>query len=183
MAKKKRIQKNTVAEDSLTPKQEAFCRYYVDTGYASEAYRMAYDTRKMAQSTIYSKACLTLHLDKVRARIEEIRREKEDSKLERAKVERVLFDIVNADPSELYVLDEETGKFKMKSPSQMPKRIRNALKSIKNNRGVVSYEFNGKTEAARLLGAWNGWNAPTQIDIGGNVKHRLKIGYDEEETE
>ena len=40
----------------------------------------------------------------------------------------------------------------MRSPSQLPKRARNALKKIQNNRGVVNYEFNGKTEAARI--AW-----------------------------
>ena len=28
----------------LTPKQEAFCRAYVETGNASEAYRQAYPT-------------------------------------------------------------------------------------------------------------------------------------------
>ena len=59
--------------------------------------------------------------------------------------------------------------------------MRNALKTIKNNKGVVSYEFNGKTEAARLLGAWNGWNAPTQIDIGGKTKQEIRIGFDDEE--
>ena len=32
----------------------------------------------------------------------------------------------------------------MKSPSQLPKRIRNALKKIKNVKGNVSYEFNCK---------------------------------------
>jgi len=181
MAEKKRIQKNTIAEDSLTPKQEAFCRYYIEYGFASEAYRKAYRSSGMKASTIHSKACLLLAEDKIRARIEEIQREEEArSRIDRHKVERVLMDIVSVDPGELYVVDEKTEKVRVKTPTQMPKRIRNALKSIKNNRGVVSYEFNGKTEAARLLGAWNGWNPPTQIDISGKVSHELRIGFDDD---
>ena len=182
MKKEKRKQKNTIADGSLTAKQEAFCRHYVDTGIASEAYRMSYDTSNMKPDTIWSAACRLLDNCKVAARIAEIQREyAEDSKIERQRVERVLMDIVSADPSELYVYDEKTGKYRLKSPCQMPRRVRNALKTIKNNKGVVSYEFNGKTEAARLLGAWNGWNAPTQIDIGGKVKQEIRIGFDDEE--
>ena len=178
----KRKQKNTIADGTLTAKQEAFCRHYVDTGIASEAYRMAYNTERMKPESIWSNASQLLSDTKVTQRIEEIRREyAEASKVERKKVEQVLMDIVSADPSELYVYDERTGKYRLKSPCQMPRRIRNALKTIKNNKGNVSYEFNGKTEAARLLGAWNGWNAPTQIDIGGNVKQEIRIGFDEDE--
>ena len=181
MAKPKRKQKNTIADGTLTAKQEAFCRHYVDTGIASEAYRMSYDTSNMKPDTIWSAACRLLDNCKVTARIAEIQRENDEcSKVDRAKIERVLMDIIEVDPANLYDYDEKTGKYRMKSPSQMPRRVRRALKTIKNNKGVVSYEFNGKTEAARLLGAWNGWNAPTQINVGGNIKHELRIGYDEE---
>ena len=175
-------QKNTIADGTLTAKQEAFCRNYVDTGIASEAYRMSYNAEHMKPESIWCNASQLLSNTKVAQRIEEIRREyAEASKVERKKVESVLMDIIIADPSELYTYDQKTGKHRLKAPSQMPKRIRNALKKIKNNNGVVSYEFNGKTEAARLLGAWNGWNAPTQIDIGGKVKQEIRIGFDDEE--
>ena len=182
MKKEKRKQKNTIADDTLTAKQEAFCRYYVDTGNATEAYRMSYDCSKMKSETIWSAACRLLANCKVTARINEIKQEyAERSKVDRAKVEKVLMDIIQVDPAEMYTYDENTGKLRIKSPSQMPKHIRRALKSIKNNKGVVSYEFNGKTEAARLLGSWNGWNAPTQIDIGGKTKQEIKIGFDDDE--
>ena len=180
--KDKRKQKNTIADGTLTAKQEAFCRHFVDTGIASEAYRMAYNTERMKPESIWANASQLLSDTKVTQRVEEIKREyAEASKVDRQKVERVLMDIVSADPSELYVYDERTGKYRLKSPCQMPRRVRNALKTIKNNKGVVSYEFNGKTEAARLLGAWNGWNAPTQIDIGGKTKQEIRIGFDDEE--
>lgn len=182
MAKEKRKQRNTVATDTLTKKQEDFCRYYVDTGYASEAYRMAYNTENMKAETIWSNASRLLADSKVAARIAEIQREyAERSKVDRKKVEKMLMDIIQVDPSEMYTYDEKTGKLRIKSPSQMPKHIRRALKSIKNNKGVISYEFNGKTEAAKLLGAWNGWNAPTQIDLGGKTNQDIRIGFDDDE--
>lgn len=182
MAKEKRKQKNTIADDTLTAKQEAFCRHYVDTGNATEAYRMSYDCSKMKAETIWSNASRLLVSSKVAARINEIQQEyAKRSKVDREKVEKVLMDIIQVDPSEMYTYDEKTGKLRIKSPSQMPKHIRRALKSIKNKKGVISYEFNGKTEAARLLGAWNGWNAPTQIDLGGKTKQDIRIGFDDDE--
>lgn len=173
--------KTHIAADSLTPKQESFCRYYIDTGSAPEAYRMSYSTGNMKWESIRVNANKLLHNTKIQRRIEELRiEEAAQSRIDRAKIEKVLFDIANVDPADMYVIDEETGKTKLKSPSQMPKNVRNALKSIKNNRGVVSYEFNGKTEAARLLGSWNGWDAPTQLNINGKVSHELRIGFDDD---
>ena len=103
-----------------------------------------------------------------------------ESKVSRDKVEKVLMDIVMMDPNDLYIVDPVSGKIKLKSPSQMPKRVRNAMKKISNDKGKVSYEFNGKVEAAKLLASMNGWNAPQQISIGGqggNV-NEIRIGFD-----
>ena len=94
-------------------------------------------------------------------------------------------DIVLADPDDLHYVDPVTGKTKMRSPSQLPKRARNALKKIQNNRGVVNYEFNGKTEAARILGAWNGWEADKNVNIkggDGNKVGELRIGFEDNEN-
>lgn len=174
-------------ERRLTEKQEKFCHFYLDTdGNASEAYRMAYDTSNMKPETVWSNASRLLDDSKVEARISEIRAERaEASKIERNKVERVLMDIVTADPNDLYTVDPKTGRIKMKSPNQLPKRMRNALKKIKNNKGVVEYEFNGKVEAARLLGSWNGWDAPKEVNVKntGNVMGELRIGFGDEDDD
>ena len=166
-------------EKPLTFKQEKFCKYYVDTeGNASEAYRMSYDASKMKPETIWSAASRLLANSKVSARISEI-------KQQRKTVEKVLMDIVLADPDDLHYVDPVTGKTKMRSPSQLPKRARNALKKIQNNRGVVNYEFNGKTEAARILGAWNGWEADKNVNIkggDGNKVGELRIGFEDNEN-
>ncbi|WP_444338531.1 terminase small subunit [Phocaeicola plebeius] len=170
----------------LTEKQEKFCNYYLDCdGNASEAYRMAYDASKMQPETIWSNASRMLASNKVSARIDELRAQRaEASKISRDKVEKVLMDIVMMDPNDLYLVDPVTGKIKLKSPSQMPKRVRNAMKKISNDKGKVSYEFNGKVEAAKLLASMNGWNAPQQISIGGNQGgniNEIRIGFDQEE--
>ena len=166
-------------EKPLTFKQEKFCKYYVDTeGNASEAYRMSYDASKMKPETIWSAASRLLANSKVSARISE-------TEVERKTVEKVLMDIVLADPDDLHYVDPVTGKTKMRSPSQLPKRARNALKKIQNNRGVVNYEFNGKTEAARILGAWNGWEADKNVNIkggDGNKVGELRIGFEDNEN-
>ena len=152
-------------ERPLTPKQELICRKYVEIGYATEAYRIAYNTENMKQSTIWEKASRELNKGKVRARIAEIEAEyAEASKIERQKVMDVLYDIVKCDPADIYEVDEKTGKLKVKSPRQLPRRLRNALKKIKNKRGEITYEFNGKTEAARLLASMNGWEAPKEVN-------------------
>lgn len=41
---------------SLTPKQEAFCLAYIETGNASEAYRRAYNAGKMKPETVKKRA-------------------------------------------------------------------------------------------------------------------------------
>lgn len=169
----------------LTEKQEKFCNYYLDCdGNASEAYRMAYDASKMQPETIWSNASRMLASNKVAARIAELRSERaEASKVNREKVEKILMDIVMMDPNDIYLVDSTTGKIKLKPPGQMPKRVRNAMKKISNDKGKVSYEFNGKVEAAKLLASMNGWNAPQQIALTGKDGEKMKeirIGFDDE---
>lgn len=58
---------------SLTPKQEAFARAYVETGNASEAYRRAYNVgEKTKPETVWRKASEVLADGKVTARVREL---------------------------------------------------------------------------------------------------------------
>ena len=58
----------------LTAKQEAFCVAYIETGNASEAYRLSYDAENMQSDTITNKASLLLKRGDIRARVEEIQK-------------------------------------------------------------------------------------------------------------
>ena len=66
----------------LTFKQEAFILAYIETGNASEAYRRAYDAKKMSAQAIHVNACRLLKNPKVALRIAEFH--------ERAEVETLL---------------------------------------------------------------------------------------------
>ena len=60
---------------SLTLKQEAFCRAYLETGNASEAYRRAYNANRMKPESVNSKAYELLQNGQITVRIEELRSE------------------------------------------------------------------------------------------------------------
>lgn len=53
----------------LTPKQEAFCVAYLETGNAAEAYRRAYDGKGGSPNSLYVTACRLLDNPKVALRI------------------------------------------------------------------------------------------------------------------
>ena len=54
-------------DKALTPKQEKFCRAYIETGNASEAYRRAYDAGGMKSETINRRAKECLDNGKIAA--------------------------------------------------------------------------------------------------------------------
>lgn len=59
----------------LTPKQEAFCQAYIETGNASEAYRTAYAADKMKPESVNRKAKELLDNVKIAARVAELQGE------------------------------------------------------------------------------------------------------------
>lgn len=59
----------------LTPKQESFCQRYIETGNASEAYRLSYDAAGMKPETINRSAKELIDNRKIAARLSELRAE------------------------------------------------------------------------------------------------------------
>jgi phage terminase small subunit len=57
----------------LTAKQEKFVQNIIEGMSYADAYRSAYDTKRMADKTIHEKACLLAGQDKITARIKELR--------------------------------------------------------------------------------------------------------------
>lgn len=58
---------------TLTPKQEAFCLAYLETGNASEAYRRSYSAERMKPNTVNRRAFDLLEDSKIAARLETAR--------------------------------------------------------------------------------------------------------------
>jgi len=66
----------------LTPKQEAFCLAYIETGNASEAYRRSYDAENMSAKVINNKASDLLAKGEIGVRVAEL----QDTHTERHKI-------------------------------------------------------------------------------------------------
>ncbi|MDP3478144.1 MAG: terminase small subunit [Desulfoprunum sp.] len=82
----------------MTPKQEAFCKAYLETGNASEAYRRAFGAGKMSPKTINEKASRLLSQDKIRTRVQELKEKLTDKWIwERKDSLRVLSTIADMD--------------------------------------------------------------------------------------
>lgn len=60
---------------ALTPKQEAFCRAYIECGSQSEAYRRAYSAGNMKPETVNRKATELFANGKITARLAEFHAE------------------------------------------------------------------------------------------------------------
>jgi succinate dehydrogenase/fumarate reductase flavoprotein subunit len=58
---------------NLTPKQEAFCRIYVELGNASEAYRRAYEPKRMSSNALHVQASKMLSAPKIALFIDELK--------------------------------------------------------------------------------------------------------------
>lgn len=89
------------AQTNLTPKQEAFCIAYLETGNASEAYRRTYDAHKSNPATINRRAKDLIDDGKIAARLAELRQ----PAIEKAQVSaeatlREAWSIMTADPRE-----------------------------------------------------------------------------------
>jgi len=59
----------------MTPKQEAFCLAYIETGNASEAYRRSYNAGNMKPESINVTACQLLSDPKIALRVAELKDE------------------------------------------------------------------------------------------------------------
>lgn len=164
----------------LTPKQELFCQVYVSTGNATEAYKKAYDTSNMKYTTILDTASKQLKNPYIAHRVKELEAEllkRLQPENLRAKVVEVCSNIVNADVTDMFDVDEETGKVKMKNVKQLPKDLRTSIRRITNNKGVVSFEFYDKTSAGDRLAKMFGFDAAEKSEVsinGGEIDVQIK---------
>lgn len=145
----------------LTVKQEAFCKAYVETGNASEAYRTAYSTQNMKQETIAVKACELLKTGNVSVRVEQLR-VKVSEKLEKEfdiTQDRVLSELAAMafyDPAQL-VLQNGAGKVQeISGPAdiaKLPENIRRCIVGWSYDRhGHFILKLANKTSSLELIG-------------------------------
>lgn len=100
----------------MTPKREKFCQEIVKGLTYSDAYRKAYNTKKMKDETINNNAYMLMQKSEIRARVEELK----------AKVEKKLTDEL------VYTAKQSFDMFKMLQDlalEQSKPEINNALKA------------------------------------------------------
>lgn len=117
-----------IMDNSLTPKQEAFCQAYIQTGNKSEAYRMSYNCSKMKPETIHVKANELFNIGKVSVRVEELQSEvAERNQITVDELIQSLSGMVRFDVAELY---NEDGS--LKSIHEIPKEARMMISEVES---------------------------------------------------
>lgn len=170
----------------LTEKQEVACQQYLITGNKSEAYRIAYNCEKMKPHTVNTKAVQLFNLDKIRARVEQLQKERN----ERNKVDAdyVLNRLVEID--QLDVLDILRDDLEGIRPlTEWPKAWRTSISGIDVNElfeysegkkelsGLIKkIKFPDKTKNLELLGKHIGVQAfKEKVDLNANQTHNVML--------
>jgi hypothetical protein len=158
----------SAAAAELTPKQYAFCRFYVEKSNASEAYRLAYDVSPATKpETVHRKAAEVLANGKVAARIAELfvalqkRHEGIVDRLSAEYEKLAFFDISQAiqwgetvvvrDPGSGEIVSEAQS-VQIRASKDMPPDIKAAISSIEQTKdGCLKVRFHDKTGALDSL--------------------------------
>lgn len=146
--------------DMLTPKQERFCNYYIETGNASEAYRRAYDARKMKPDSVNRKAFELLENVKIAARVRELQEEfNRKSDLTKEEALRILGNMAKADVGDALVVSAEEFK-------NLPEQVRASVQSVEIfSDGKVKVRMYNKIDAIDRLSKMLGWDSPQKVDV------------------
>nr|DAE61773.1 MAG TPA: Terminase small subunit [Caudoviricetes sp.] len=96
--------------NKLTPKQEKFCNAYIETGNASEAYRLAYSCQNMKSETVNRMAFELVNNRKIAARVAELQAElKAKSDVTKEEIIKLCADVLRGENITDY-MEERDGK-------------------------------------------------------------------------
>ena len=114
----------------LTPKQENFCNYYLETGNASEAYRRAYSCENMKDETVNERSCRLLKEYKISTRVSQLQADLQ-KKSDITKIEAVkeLTNIVRARVTD--VLFARGTTIKIKNLDELPDHMVSCISVMK----------------------------------------------------
>lgn len=152
----------------LTVKQENFCNYYIETGNASEAYRMAYSCENMKDETVNERSCRLLKEYKISTRVRQLQEKlQEKSDITKEEVLKELTYIVRARVTD--VISAKGLAVKVKDLKDLPDDVVSCISSIKKTKGGIEVRFYDKIQAIDRLSKLLGWDEPSKIDIQGTI--------------
>ena len=171
----------------LTPRQEAFCNKYLETGNASEAYRYAYTTDRMKPETINNSGYKLLQKGEIKARLAYLRDNlAEAAGISALKVVRELERIAFADATAI-----RTNWGDLKSFDELTAEERSIIKDIdvKVRRTTTASDndivetttrisMHDKLKALESLSQMLGYNKPIKVeaDVKSENKTTLSLG-------
>lgn len=160
----------------LAIKRENFCKYYIETGNASDAYRRAYPTsEKWKEGVVKKRAFELLKNADVASRLEELQAEaREEFSMKKNDALCFLKSILDVDPLDLQAIGENT--FVIRSMEEIPEAVRRCIHTIENTREGVKIRLYNKISALSQMSKMLGWDAPVKNDLNANV--RMIIGDD-----
>lgn len=164
--------------NGLTPKQEGFATAYIETGNASEAYRLHYDASAMNANTIGRAAHELLKNPKVAERIEELRakhRERHNVTVDRIVEELAL--IAFSDPGDFYEWDEKNVSLKPKADLTPEQRrvVAELSQTVTEAGGTLRLKLHSKPDALEKLGRHLGMFKDGNGDTPPSVTNITKI--------
>lgn len=147
----------------LTPKQEAFCNYYIETGNASEAYRRAFCCEKMSGKTVRVKASLLLNKDNIRVTVEKLQKElQKRSDITKDETVNILTNIARANIVDALEIKggDNYRTFLVKDLSKLPLEFQLAIASVKSTEKGFEVKMYSKIDAIDKLSKMHGWDTP-----------------------
>ena len=160
---------------NLTPKQEAFCLAYLETGNASEAYRRSYDAKNMTDKSINEKASQILSQVKIRSRIDQLSESAVTSAVmtRTEALERLslvasvdITDVVEFNTTSIDTEDgpQDTTIWRIKESSELERAAKAAIKSVTMTKFGPKIEMHDKLNAIQQLAKMQGWEAAQKFD-------------------
>lgn len=174
-------------KNGLTPQQELFCQYVVDAygsdtkGILVAAYRKAYNCKsEEKKGWHYSRASELMNDGKIQGRIEELR--EEQSRLASITRDQLVsddVDIINLDPLDLWTIDGKTGRWRMRTLHEIPKKTRKLLKFVRVGKNIVP-EVDKDAAKKRLIDVL-GFAAAKDVNLTqhGDLGGEIRIGFDD----
>lgn len=151
-------------ERKLTPKQEAFCHAYIETGNASEAYRRCYSCGKMKPESINRKAFELLENVKITARISDLQAElKKASDIRKEDILSELSAIAFADIRNYIIFDGVDIRFK--PFDELTDKEAKAIEGIKQNAHGIELKLHGKSWTIERICKMLGYDSPEKLEL------------------
>lgn len=132
----------------LTEKQEAFAQNIIMGMSQADAYRNAYNTKKMSDKTVWENASRLINNSKVKARVNELRSQVAQKAIMTAE-ERLKFlsKVINGEECEVaYAQDAEGNQIEIKQPPSLKTRL-NAIDIMNKMQGEYVTKVVGNMDA------------------------------------